>query len=305
MRAYAAAMSGEALEIGAKKTLPGSISALTVAFYNSQAFHSLAASTKKTYRDIAERFRSDNGDRSVSGLTPAKIREMVNNRKNKPGAAVNFLKVLRLMMEMAVEQGLRPDNPCYGIKIKKSREEKGKYKIGFREWGEAEIEKFEAKHAIGTRARLAFALLLYTGQRRSDVIRMGRQHEKNGMLTVKQQKTGVELSIPIDSELRKIIDATTTGNMTYLLTQYDQPFTAPGFTNWFREVCEEARIFGFSPHGLRKSACRRLANAGCSAHEIMAISGHQTLKEVEQYTRGFDQKRLADSAMRKVKGGIN
>lgn len=303
MSAYQSAMGGERAEIGAKRTKAGSVSAMVAAFYNSQAFHELAPSTKKTYRGIAERFRIAAGSLSVGGITPQDVRRWRDNRKDQPGAAVNFLKVLRAMLDVAVELEMRADNPCLGIKIKAPREERGKYKIGFREWGEAQIKQFEKYHAIGTRARLAFGLLLYTGQRRSDVIRMGRQHERNGFLFVKQEKTGTELLIPILQELRQIIDATVTGNLTYLLTQNDEPFTAAGFGNWFREICEEAGISGFSAHGLRKACCRRLANAGCSARQIMAVSGHRTSKEVDLYTSGADQKLLAEAAMEKIRGG--
>ena len=299
MAAYAAALGSDQSAIGASRTKAGSVTAMVVAFYSSQAFHSLAPSTKKTYRGIAERFRSAAGDLSVSGITQQDIRRWRDNRAYKPGAATNFLKVLRLMLEKGVELGFRSDNPCIGIRIKVSR----KGNEGFREWGEVEIAKFEARHPIGTRERLAFGLLLYTGQRRGDVIRMGRQHERNGLLFVKQQKTGAELLIPILQQLRNIIDNTVTGNLTYLLTQHGEPFTAAGFGNWFREICQQAGIFGFPAHGLRKAACRRLANAGATAHQIMSISGHKTLKEVERYTRGADQKLLAVTAMQKLGGG--
>jgi integrase len=205
----------------------------------------------------------------------------------------------RAIMAMAVELGHRQDNPCDGVRIKSPRVGS----LGHREWGEGEITSFEEVHAIGTRARLAFALLLNTGQRRSDVIRMGRQHERGDRLHVVQQKTGRELWIPILPELREIIDATTSDHLAYIVTQNGEPFTAAGFGNWFREMCDEARLSGFSAHGLRKSACRRLANAGCTAREIMSISGHQTLKEVERYTRGFDQELSAVAAIRKITAG--
>jgi integrase len=300
MAAYQAALQGERHEIASKRTKPGSISAVTTAYFNSISFHSLAPSTKKAYRGIAERFRQEHGDKSAATLTAVDVRRMVNNRANKPGAARNFLKVLRAIMASAVELGTRDDNPCDGIKIKAPRVA-GE---GFREWTEDHIRQFEARHAVGTRARLAFALVLHTAQRgRSDVTRMGRQHERDGVLFVKQQKTGARLRIPIGAELRKILDATPNNNLTYITTDQGKPFTPAGFGNWFREVCDEAGLRGYSAHGLRKSQCRRLADAGASAHEIMAISGHKTLKEVERYTRGADQERLAVTAMQKVESG--
>jgi integrase len=90
--------------------------------------------------------------------------------------------------------------------------------------------------------------------------------------------------------------------MTFLTTREGKPFTAAGFTNWFRECCNEAKLpNGLSAHGLRKSACRRLAEAGCTAHEIMSISGHASLREVQRYTAAADQARMARCAMEKAK----
>src|SRR6202022_4595375 len=93
-----------------------------------------------------------------------------------------------------------------------------------------------------TRARLAFALLLYTAQRRGDVVHMGRQHIRDGALQVRQQKTSAALVIPLHSNLRAILDATSPDNMTFLMTREGKPFTAAGFTNWFRECCNEAGL---------------------------------------------------------------
>jgi integrase len=168
-------------------------------------------------------------------------------------------------------------------------------------WTEAEIEQFESVHAVGTRARLAFALLLYTGQRRADVVRMGRQHIRNDMLHVKQEKTGVRLEIPIVPELQEILDATPSDNLTFLTLTTGKPFSAEVFSNWFRTVCDAAGLQHCSAHGLRKAAARRLAESGCSVHEIAAITGHASLREVARYTAAADQRRLATAAMDKVK----
>jgi integrase len=168
-------------------------------------------------------------------------------------------------------------------------------------WTEEEIARFENCHPIGSRARLAHGLLLFTGQRRSDVIRMGRQHIRDGMLHVRQRKTGAELSIPVHPHLQKIIDASVIGQMTFLTTSFGKPFSALGFSNWFRKQCDMAGLHHCSAHGLRKAAARRLADAECTAHEIAAITGHASLREVARYTKGADQKRLATSAMQKMK----
>jgi integrase len=111
---------------------------------------------------------------------------------------------------------------------------------------------------------------------------MGRQHIRDGVVHVRQQKTRAMLAIPLH----------------LLTTAYGKPFTAAGFGNWFREQCNEANIPRHcSAHGLRKAACRRLAEAGCSANVIASISGHTTLTEVARYTRAADQERMAREGM--------
>jgi integrase len=80
------------------------------------------------------------------------------------------------------------------------------------------------------------------------------------------------------------------------VTEFGKPFTANGFGNWFRDRCVEAGVPGRA-HGLRKAAASRLANLGATEKEIMAITGHTTSKEVTRYTKGADQRVLAERAM--------
>jgi integrase len=280
--------------IGADKVKPGSISALVVRYYRSIEYFKLAKSTQATYRGILERFREDHGHRSVVGLDKQMVRKLVENKRATPWAANNFLKLLRVLMRFAVEEDMRRDDPTVGVRPIVSKT------TGHHSWTEEEIAQFEKIHAVGTRARLAFALLLYTGQRRSDVVRMGRQHIKEGCIAVRQQKTGWSGQIPVLPELSHIITATPSDHLTFLVTNErgkSKPFTAAGFTNWFRQICREAALPHCSAHGLRKALSRRLAEAGCSEHEIAAITGHRSLQEVRRYTQAANQLILARRAM--------
>jgi integrase len=145
-------------------------------------------------------------------------------------------------------------------------------------------------------------LLLNTGQRRSDIVEMGRAHVRGDCIAVRQSKTGKLLMIPIGEDLRAAIDAMPSEHLTFLTTARGKRYTAAGFSNYFREQCKEAGLaVGLSAHGLRKAMCRRLAEAGCSANEIAAISGHQTLHEVERYTKAADQQRMARTAIERLK----
>jgi integrase len=188
---------------------------------------------------------------------------------------------------------MRKDDPTEGVKRPKITGD------GYLTWDEHHIAAYRARHAIGTRARLAFELLLNTAQRRGDVVRMIRP--RDGVIRVTQQKTGTKLEIPVHPELQAVIDATPSDHVTLLATSFDKSFTSAGFGNLFRDWCQEAGLpDGYSAHGLRKAACRRLAEAGCSANQIMSISGHRSLGEAEKYVRAAEQARLARSAMASV-----
>src|SRR5262249_14250247 len=137
-----------------------------------------------------------------------------------------------------------------------------------------------------------------TAQRRGDVVKMGRQHIRDGVMTVRQTKTGTTLAIPVHAELQAAIDATPLGHLTLLVTKTGKSYGANDFSEQFRKWCDDADLLPrCTPHGLCKAACRRLAEAGCSANEIAAISGHKTLREVQRYTDAADQARLARNAM--------
>ena len=148
------------------------------------------------------------------------------------------------MMKHAVAIGIRADDPTRDVKAIRIRSP------GHHTWTEVEIAAFEGCHPVGSRGRLALALLLYTGQRRGDVIRMGTQHVRDGVLSVKQEKTGIELAIPIHADLERALAASSSGHLTFLTTKYDRPFTAIGFSNWFRHQCDAAGLPHCSAHGL-------------------------------------------------------
>ena len=135
------------------------------------------------------------------------------------------------------------------------------------------IEQFRTRHPLGTRARLALELLYGTMQRRGDAVRLGRQHIRDGVLSIRQNKTGAEVDVPVLPEAQAAIDAMPKGeHLTFLVTEQGKPFTPAGFGNWFRERCDEAGV-SLSAHGLRKAGATRLADHGCSDHEIMAWGG--------------------------------
>ena len=303
MAAYEKACAGQPAQIASVRTKPGTLRALAVSYYNSVAFRSLKPITQSRRRNSIDRLCSEkdkqgheHGDKRAATIQREHIVKLMAARAGKPESANGLRKSIRAMMQHAVEIGLRTDDPTRDVKAIRVKTD------GYHSWTDDEIAQFEKRHAIGSRPRLALALMLYTGQRRSDVVRMGRQHVRGGVLLVQQFKTNAELSIPLHGALQTIIAASAAGRLTFLVTEFGKPFTAAGFGNWFREQCDTANLHHCSAHGLRKAAARRLAEAGCTEHEIASITGHASLREISRYTKAADQKRLAVTAMGKVSG---
>jgi integrase len=294
MAAYEAALSGPRTAIGAGRVKPGSVAAVVAEYLDSQQFFgSKSAGTQRMRRGILERFRAAYGDRPFALLPPEWIEALLDSKP--PHAARSWLITLRSLCAFALKRGYLRADPTANVKLAPIKSD------GFHTWTEEEITQFEAHHPIGSKPRLALALLLYTAQRRSDVVRMGRQHVKDGVLTVKQQKTGATLAIPVHAHLQAVLDATLSEHLTFIVTATGKPYGGNAFSEQFRNWCDAAGLpQRCKPHGLRKAACRRLAEAGCSANEIASISGHGTMKEIVRYTKAADQAQLARNAITRV-----
>jgi hypothetical protein len=102
---------------------------------------------------------------------------------------------------------------------------------------------------------------------------MGRQHIKNGVLSMRRQKTDVAFDIPVLPGLAREIELHPKGQLTFLTTEWGKPFTPAGFGNWFRYRCNEAGLPQCSAHGLRKASAVRHALRGATAPELMAWHG--------------------------------
>ena len=169
---------------------------------------------------------------------------------------------------------------------------------------EDEIETYRKRWPLGTKQRLAFELFLNTGQRRSDVVRMAWSHiTAENKIAIVQQKTGRPLRIRLHQDLLAALASVKRSHISILTTMYGKPFTVDGFSQWMRNAIRAAGLqLDCQPHGLRKAAGRRLAEAGATTKEIMAILGHTTLSEAERYTEEADQESLAEGAVIKLEG---
>jgi integrase len=293
MAAYQVALDAAPKPIGIDRSRPGSLSAAIAEFYESRAFRSLTGGTPVKRRAILEKFREQHGEKPLGLLPQTFIAAMLDTMP--PHAAKNWLKTTRHFIRWAIERKLINSDPTWGLKVKVPTSD------GHRPWTAEEISTFEARHPLGGKARLALTIGLCTALRRSDAVRLGRQHIRDGVIAIATQKTKVALRLPVLPELQAAIDATPTGQLTLLVTKTGKSYGPNDFSEQFRAWCDAAGLpEDLSFHGLRKTALTKLANVGCTAHEIMAVSGHKSIKLVEHYTKAADQARLARAALERM-----
>jgi integrase len=241
-------------------------------------------------------------DFPLSRMTADAVEVLRDRKLDFPEGANSRVKAIRAVFKWAVRKKgsdgrpLAPTNPARDVPYLKSNNPSG-----YHTWTLEEVHQYEEHHPIGTKARLAYALLLLFGQRRSDVTRLGRQHVRGNTITFTQYKgrnrEPKQLTLPILPALQEVIDSTPCGDLTFLVNDLGRPFTDAGFGNKFREWCDQAGLHHCTAHGLRKAGATIAANNGATAFQLMAIFGWSSLSMAEKYTRKANQERLARSAM--------
>jgi len=299
MAAYHAALAGlpdKSSEIGSSRTSPGTINALVVTYYKSDGWNSLAPETRKSRRRLIKRFRIQHGEKRVALLRRDHIEQMLAAIE-KPIAKRGWLKAIRPVLQSAVPS-MRKDDPTAGIagiKLPKSK--------GHHTWTDEEIAQFRAYWSIGTQQRLVMEFALETVSRKGEVVRLGPQHVRNGRIRIEHTHGSADVEIPMTLELQAACDAMPKAHLTYIVTAYGKPRSKYGLGNDFAKWATQAGLPARCRlHGLKKGGMRRGADAGMTTHELMAYSGHKTLSEVQRYTEGADQRRLADSGIAKLRG---
>jgi integrase len=309
MVAYRTALMGSSAagkpEIGASRTLPGTINALVVSYYRSDAWRGLEPETRKTRSRTIERFRERHGDKRVAMLRREHVVKMLDEIEGR-SARRSWFKAIRPLLQHAVPTMLR-DDPTLGIPTPKLPKSKGHHS-----WTDAEIARYRAHWPCGTQQRLVFEFALEAVSRRGEVVRLGPQHVSTGpdgepWISIARIHGSKPVNIPISPELMAAIDAMpgnvpdgNVTNLTFITTAYGKPRSKFGlgtdFAKWTREagLPDHCRL-----HGLKKAGMRRGAEAGNTTHELMAFSGHKTLAEVERYTKDAEDKVLASSGMAK------
>lgn len=293
MAAYRAYLANEKPAPTSTK-IAGSLGLLITEYYGSRPFLNLKPSSRKIYRYVLEPLAKAHGHRTALITHKQAAKLIADIGATKPGMANLTKSVLQKLMKYAIKASWRDDNPIIGIE---------RFKSGTHHtWTEGELKTFETKWPLGTRQRLAYALLLYTGQRVGDVAKMKRADIVEGELHVIQDKTGAELYLPVVIELERAMRAYPAKGLSLIGTEDGRPLTRAALSHVMRDAIKAAGLPAKCvAHGLRKAAMRRLAEDGKTEKQIAAVSGHKSLREVERYTAAADQRRLAQDAMRTKK----
>lgn len=309
--AYSAAMAGESLPNAREKrgsVVKGSLGELCELYFASGTFKADDVLTQSDKRGVLKSILKEplvpGGPLTfdtcpLKSLTRKHVAVLRDRKAGFPNAANKRLRYLNILFKWAIDAGHMDGNPA--AEVNKIRAPKGGYHV----WTVEEIRRFEAAHPVGSMARMALGLLGYAGLRRSDACLAGRQHiqmiEGRRWLVMPQHKNrtrqGKILEIPILPELDSLIEATPSPGLSFLTTEYGQPFSIKGFGGRFKKWCEAAGLPHCSAHGVRKAASTIAIDNGATDAQLMAIFGWETAKEVLTYTRRRDRRRLAGDAI--------
>jgi integrase len=240
----------------------------------------------------------NSGAKPLSTIDGKAIQNGIDRRK--PFAARHFVDTLRGMFKWAVTAEHVETDPTAGKAVAKPKTR------GFPVWTEEELEQYEAHWPLGTRERVMLGVFCFTGLRRGDAARLGKQHISkgsvefpHGVITIDTEKNGVRVTIPVLPELAEIIAAGPTGDLSIIASKKGQPLRKEVVGNLFKEPCEAAGITK-SAHGVRKAAATRAANNGATVAALEAIFGWQGGQMAALYTKTANRRRLAGEHMGKL-----
>jgi integrase len=283
--AYKAALAGTPLPAQKTQADTKSLQWLVERYMESAKWAGFSVATRKQQGLFFEDTIKKSGNADFRAITRKDMANAVDDRKNTPFLANNFLKAMRGLFSWAAKNDHVAVDPTVGVEGVRAKSD------GFPAWTVEDVAKFCAKYEIGTRPRLAFELLLQTGLRRSDICVAGRQHLNGNVLTIRTAKTSTVVTVEFPDELIKIIGQTKTGDMAFIVGEKGNPFTKESFGNWFGQCCRDAGVHK-SAHGIRKLSATLAANGGSTTHELMAQFGWVTTTQAEVYTKGADRVRL-------------
>ncbi len=299
--AYEAALTGKAAMATRKARVPSdTLEWLIDRYMESGRWAGLSPATRKQqglfFKDTIKRANNP----PYAAITRRTIENSMQARRDTPALANNWLKAMRGLFGWAVRNEHIEVDPTQGV-------ERIRYKTdGFKVWEQEDVQAFCQRWPFGTKPHLAFALFLVSGLRRGDMHRLGPQHLRGNVLSIRASKTSAPITVELPPFALEAIAATPTGDMAFMTKNSGEPFTSKeSFGNWFSARCRDAGLEkGKSAHGLRKLAATMAADAGGTTHELMAHFGWSTPAQAEVYTRGADRARLGTQSSRRLAGEI-
>ncbi len=295
MEAYHAARAG--LPVPHPKVASGSLEWLIERYRETARWQKdLSPATRRQRDNIFAGVIKQSGSTRYTEIDRAVILRSREKREKTPAQARNFLDAMRGLFRWALDAGHITKDPTAGVDNPKRKPGKG-----FEAWNEADVAAYEECWAIGTKERVWLDVLLYTGLRRGDAVRLGWQHIRDGVAILKTEKSGgrVIVSLPVLPVLARTLEAGPTGNMSLICGERGLPLTKESFGNLFREAARTAGV-NKSAHGVRKIAATRAANNGATVAELEAIFGWIGGGMASLYTREADRRRLAQNAIEKM-----
>jgi integrase len=275
------------------RTSLGTLAWLVERYRETTAWTDLSLASRRQRENIFEHVLEAAGRQPFAKITTASIMAGRDRRaKTTPAQARKFLDTMRGLFRWAVNAKLLKVDPTAGVANPSAPNSEG-----FTPWSIADIAAYEACWPIGTRQRVWLDVLVYTGLRRGDAVRFGRQHIRNGVGTIKTEKTDTVVTLPILPVLMKTLDAGPCGDLTFIAGEGGRPLTKESFGNLFRKACREAGLQNRSAHGLRKAAATRAAENGATVAQLNAIFGWKGAKMATFYTEAADRRRLSLDAM--------
>jgi integrase len=294
--AYQAAINGEKPAGSPASPTGGTLAWLFDLYRQTSAWTDLAYSTRYKREKIIKRVLATAGHHQLAAIDEAAIIAGRERRANTPAAAQAFIDSLHGMFKWAVKAKLATVDPTLNVKV----ETKPKRKGGYPPWTDEDMEKFEARWPRGTRERLLFDILCFTGLRIGDVARLGRQHIKNGVIKIDNEKTGMRVEIPVLPPLKATIEAGPVGDLAFIVTRRGVQWNKGALGTYFSDSARAAGIHGKSAHGMRKAAATRAAENGATERELEAIFGWSGGRMATMYTRSANRTKLAAGAIHKL-----
>ncbi len=303
MDAYEAALRGASSTRKVSGAPGNSLQFLVDAWRQSSDWAGTSIATRKQRENILHHVLETAGRTPFEAISASHIREGRERRKDAPAAANIFLKTMRALFRWAKEAELVTVDPAKDVPFLKAKTR------GFTPRTLEDVMKYRCRWPLGTRQRVALEVILNTGLRRSDAVRVGRQHVKDDVNTINTFKSEngrqatVTVYIPILPALHEALKAGPTGDLAFIASERGVHLTKESFGNCFRRWCAEAGLSkGKSAHGIRKLCASRIADNGASEMELQSLFGWVTNQQSVVYTREANRKRLALQAALKLMG---